>query len=220
MCSKAVQIKNNRKRSKQWCWELGVCGSVGARASILITSFGCLWGPCTVANLVPSGNFYALLLHYVCVCGGRGGLRPRWQYSIIFSALQLTNSDPSAKPKPRNYATSYPSLRSVQTNFSHEQTSFPFVQGSNAHFTWRPTYVSFLSATTIYLKSIVVRHSIFLYTCQRHIAQQYTKIAMSCIHDNNGQMTAPHRRVTRAVHILLTAMPSATRLFDSGFKRF
>jgi hypothetical protein len=129
MCRKAVKCSKKLYRSKQWCWESGVCGSVGAGASSVITYFVCLWTPCAVANLVPSASFYTVLLHYVC--RGRGGLRPHSQCSVIFNALQLTNSIWSATQKLRNYAPNYPSLQSVEphctSEVGYEQTSFPLL---------------------------------------------------------------------------------------------
>jgi len=106
----------------------------------------------------------------------------------------------------------------IRTWRKFEIKSFPTFQQNSGHFTWRPTYVSLLSATKIHHKSIVVRHSIFLYTCQWHTAQQYTQIALSCIHDNNAYVKVPQRCVKRALPILLTAMPDATRPYTIGFK--
>ena len=70
------------------------------------------------------------------------------------------------------------------------------------HFTWTPSYVSFLLATLICQKSIVVQQSTFLYSWQWHVAQ-HTQNALLCFHCNNGYSKAPQCYVIRTLPVLL-----------------
>ena len=80
------------------------------------------------------------------------------------------------------------------------QTNFPLFQGSIGHFTSRSTYVLLLSATQICHTSIVVQHSIFVYSSTTH------RDCILCFHCNNRYANAPQCYVIRTLPILCTSL--------------
>jgi hypothetical protein len=55
----------------------------------------------------------------------------------------------------------------------------------------RSAYVLLLPVALICHKSIVVQHSVLLYSLQWHVAQQHTHNALLCFHCNTGYTKAP-----------------------------